>query len=115
VPIAPFIITQPANRTVVVGSNATFSVTAGGTPPLAYQWNFNGTNIAGATNASLTLANVQMANAGNYSVSVSNSVDEVVSSNALLTVVFAPAIIRVVSTNAPSAATVEVPIVLVAN
>jgi hypothetical protein len=82
----PVITSQPTNRTVVVGQSATFSVTATGTAPLRYQWRFNGTNIVGATNTLVTLNNVQLAQAGNYSVLVSNLVDSVISSNAVLTV-----------------------------
>jgi sugar lactone lactonase YvrE len=86
--IPPFITTQPTNQTVVVGGTATFSVTAGGTPSPGYQWNFNGTNLlAGATNTSLTLTNVQTTNTGNYSVVVANVAGSVTSSNATLTVV----------------------------
>ena len=42
---------QPANVTVAAGQSATFAVTASGTAPLAYQWQRNGVNIAGATRA----------------------------------------------------------------
>ena len=61
----PTIITQPTNQTVYVGGTASFSVTASGTLPLSYQWNFNQTNIANATNATLVLTNVQLNQAGN--------------------------------------------------
>ena len=44
-PMPPSITMQPTNQTVYVGGTATFSVTAAGTPPLSYQWNFDGTNI----------------------------------------------------------------------
>jgi hypothetical protein len=87
---APSIITQPASLAVLAGSNATFAATAAGTPPLSYQWRFNGTNLAGATSTSLTLANVQPAQAGNYSVRVTNTFGSVISSNALLTVTLPP-------------------------
>ena len=85
-PAAPSIITQPASQTVLAGSSVTFTVTAAGTAPLGYQWLFGGTNIAGATGASLTLTNVQPAQAGNYALRVTNALDSVTSSNALLTV-----------------------------
>lgn len=86
-PAAPPVITnQPASLTVNAGSHATFNVSAGGTAPLAYQWKFNSGAISGATASSLTLSNVQMANAGTYSLIVSNVAGSVVSSNALLTV-----------------------------
>jgi hypothetical protein len=74
------------NQTVTAGSTATFSVAASGTPPLSYQWGFDGTNIAGATNTFLTLTNVQLSQAGNYSVLVTNAYGSILSSNALLTV-----------------------------
>jgi hypothetical protein len=86
-PIPPFITTQPVNQTVAVGGTATFTVGAGGTPPLSYQWKFNGTNILGATNAALTLANVQFSQAGSYAVKVSSPYGTTNSVNAVLTVV----------------------------
>jgi hypothetical protein len=82
----PSITTQPTNQTVTVGDTATFSVTACGTSPLNYQWSFNGTNIVGATNTTLTLTNVQLNQAGNYAVLVTNLLGSVLSSNATLTV-----------------------------
>ena len=63
-----------------------FSVTATGSPPLSYQWNFNGTNIVGATNTTLMLTNVQASQAGNYQVLVTNLFGSLLSSNAVLTV-----------------------------
>ena len=77
---------QPQNQTVPSGTAAFFSVTASGTQPLTYQWLFNGTNIGSATASSLMLSNVQAANAGLYSVVVSNLAGPTTSSNAVLTV-----------------------------
>ncbi|MDB6018213.1 MAG: hypothetical protein JWR19_2702 [Pedosphaera sp.] len=82
----PVITGQPQNQTVSAGGGAAFSVTAAGSPPLSYQWRFNGTNISGATASSYSIGNVQTTNAGNYSVVVSNTVGSVTSSNATLTV-----------------------------
>lgn len=88
---APSISSQPTSQTVGVGDFATFSVTASGTPPLRYQWRFNATNVlAGATNSSLALSNVQPSQAGNYSVLITNVAGPIVSSNALLTITSAP-------------------------
>ena len=69
----PAITSQPMNQTVTVGNTATFSIAASSTSPLNYQWSCSNTNIVGATNATLTLNNVQFTQAGNYSVQVANS------------------------------------------
>ena len=92
-PVAPVVTTQPTNLTLLAGGTAAFSVGAGGTQPLSYQWCFNGTNnpISGATNATLTLTNVQPGQAGSYSVLVSNIVGST-NSVATLTVVSPPVI-----------------------
>ncbi|MBI5775014.1 MAG: immunoglobulin domain-containing protein, partial [Verrucomicrobia bacterium] len=80
------ITSQPQDQSVTVGGNASFSVGVSGTPPIAYQWRLNGTNLAGATSATLALTNVQFAQAGGYSVVVTNVAGTVTSSNATLTV-----------------------------
>ncbi len=79
---------QPAaaKRRRQSGSNVTFTVTAGGTGPLSYQWLLDGTALAGATASSLVLTNVQLTDLGNYSVIVSNQFGTIASSNALLLV-----------------------------
>ena len=81
----PSITTQPQSQSVSVGSSVTFSVAVTGTTP-SYQWRFNGANISGATASSLILSNVQLSDAGNYSVFVSNSAGSVISADAALTV-----------------------------
>ncbi len=82
----PSIITAPQSQTVIALSNLTFTVTATGTAPLSYQWQFNGVNIIGATNADLTLTSVSFANAGNYNVVLNNAYGSVTSVTATLTV-----------------------------
>ena len=82
----PLIATQPQNQTVLAGQNVSFSVTAGGTLPLTYQWRFGGSNIFGATTNPFVLANVQTTNAGNFSVVITNIAGSVTSSVATLTV-----------------------------
>ena len=85
-PGAPVITVQPANQTAMMGSNIQFSVVATGAPTPAYQWYRNGTAINGASSASLTLTNVQMTDAGDYTVTISNSSGSVMSNKATLTV-----------------------------
>ncbi|MBI5767105.1 MAG: immunoglobulin domain-containing protein [Verrucomicrobia bacterium] len=86
---APAISSQPSGTTVANGGAASFSVVATGTPAPTYQWRKDGTDLAGATNATLTLTNVQRTNAGTYNVVVRNTVGSVTSSAAVLTVVTA--------------------------
>jgi len=81
---------QPQSLTVAAGSSAEFSVTASGTPTPTYQWQFNGTALTGATGNTLKLANVSTANAGNYTVVVSNPNGSVTSNAATLTVTTSP-------------------------
>lgn len=84
--LAPSITRQPANQAVTEGSAASFSVAANGSAPLAYRWAFGGQPIAGATSASYTIASATAANAGSYTVTVSNGAGSVESSPATLTV-----------------------------
>ena len=74
---APSITNQPANQVVAVGSNVAFNVGALGNPPLRYFWLFNGSPMSGKTNAALSIPNVQLTNAGNYSVIVTDSMGTV--------------------------------------
>jgi hypothetical protein len=91
--LPPAITVQPASRTNLAGTAATFSVAASGTPPLIYSWYFNTTNLlqTGANN-SLTLNSVTTGDAGAYFVVVSNLYASVTSSPATLTVVLPPVI-----------------------
>ena len=83
---------QPMNQTAAVLGSASFSAVATGTVPLTYQWKkgatnlANGSRITGATSATLSLANVQLADAGSYSVVATNNVGSTASDNATLTV-----------------------------
>jgi pectate lyase len=87
IPDPPSIITQPQDTTVLPGDTATFTVEAGGSEPLSYQWYYNtNTLVNGATDSTLTLTNVQPGEAGSYSVVVSNLASAITSSNAMLNV-----------------------------
>ena len=89
--LPPSIVTQPAS--VTVWENAIYPLTLGvsGTAPLAYQWQYGGANLPGATNAVLTITNFAVSNAGTYRVLVSNVSGSVTSSSAVLTVTATPA------------------------
>lgn len=78
---------QPVNQTNLVGSTASLSVAVLGFQPLYYQWRLADVAIQGATNSALVLSNVQLSQAGEYSVRVSNAFGAIVSSTARLTVV----------------------------
>ena len=82
---APTITTRPGNVTVVVGQRASFNVTATGTP-LNYYWRKGSTLIQGATNATLSFETVVKANAGTFTVQVSNFLGRVTSPAATLVV-----------------------------
>jgi N-acetylneuraminic acid mutarotase len=74
----PTITLQPTNNTVSPNGSVTLNVTATG-GVLSYQWRLNGTNIAGATGASLTITNVSATNIGVYTVIVNNVAGSVAS------------------------------------
>jgi hypothetical protein len=85
--MAPSITMQPASVSLVSGNTATFTVAAGGTPPLAYQWQKNGAAISGATGANYTTAAESVSDSGaTFAVVVTNSAGNVASANATLTV-----------------------------
>jgi sugar lactone lactonase YvrE len=84
--VPPIMTQQPANQTVPAGINVTFSVGVIGTAPFAFQWTSNNVAVPGATNATLTLTNVNLSASGNYSVLVTNSFGGELSGNAVLTV-----------------------------
>jgi alpha-tubulin suppressor-like RCC1 family protein len=85
---------QPQSQEVGVGDNINFHVTARGTAPLGYQWRRNGVNVFGAQSSTLIIPNVQITNAGNYTVVVTNSFSSVTSQVAVLIVQSPPTIIQ---------------------
>lgn len=88
--IAPIITYQPMSSPfgLLAGGEYTFSINTRSVYPVSYQWLFGGTNVAGATNASLTITNVQLANQGDYFVIASNDFGATTSSVVNLTVYF---------------------------
>jgi N-acetylneuraminic acid mutarotase len=81
---SPVISLQPTNNTVSPNGSVTLNVSASG-GGLSYQWQFNGTNITGATGASLAITNVSPANIGVYTVIVNNAAGSVTSTSVILT------------------------------
>src|SRR6266850_3294245 len=88
--VPPQIVAQPASQGIYYFGSVTFSVNASGEPPPAFQWQFNGVPIVGATNATLTLSNVTYQQDGSYSVVASNSYGQIASTTALLRVYTQP-------------------------
>jgi hypothetical protein len=70
---APSFVQQPVSQSNGLGSSVTFSAGASGNSPLSYQWQLQGTNLPNATNASLSINNIQSNNPGSYPVIVTNS------------------------------------------
>jgi Immunoglobulin I-set domain len=85
-PTAPTITQQPANATVTAGQPATFTVTATGSAPLAYQWFFNGT-AAGTNSSTYTISQTTIGQSGaQIYVTVTNAVNTATSQTVTLTV-----------------------------
>jgi hypothetical protein len=103
--LAPTITRQPASPSVTEGQAASFSVAAAGDAPLAYQWQRNGADIAGATATSYTTAATVLADSGAaFRAIVSNAVGTVTSNTATLTVIMSVPVLTI--TLQPAATTV---------
>lgn len=89
---APAILEQPSNQVAQCASSVTFSVIASGSMPLHYQWYegalalSNGSEISGATSPNLTLSGTMISQAGNYTVRITNSLSNMTSQVATLTI-----------------------------
>ena len=119
----PVITSQPANQAVLEGETASFTVGTASNALLFFQWQENSTNLtdggnlAGSTASTLTVSNASPANAGTYSVIVSNAAGVAVSSNALLTIVPSAPVFTLQPTNqtALPGATVKFTVATVGN
>ena len=93
-PSIPLVLAQPADATRYVSGTVTFTAAIFGFPTPQLQWKFNDgistTSIAGATNQTLTLSNLQLTNAGSYALYATNSIGATNSSAAALSLVPAP-------------------------
>jgi von Willebrand factor type A domain/Regulator of chromosome condensation (RCC1) repeat/Immunoglobulin domain/Putative Ig domain/Immunoglobulin I-set domain len=87
---SPIVVIAPLDFVTICGESASFSVRADGTPPFSYQWQFNGTPIAGATRTTLQMTNVNSSQAGGYAAVISNNYGSITSAVANLTVLVVP-------------------------
>jgi hypothetical protein len=96
---------QPTNLTIITGSNASFSVMPSGSAPLTFRWLkgsaylTDGGRISGSTNSTLSITAATTADAGDYSVIITNLVGSITSSVATLTVLVPPTITSAASAN----------------
>lgn len=95
-PIAPYIIEQPHDQAVNIGDSATFSVIAGGTEPLSYQWRRDGFVVQGNSGPSLLVSvpGSLLYMVGRCSVTVTNVAGTVTSRTALLTAPPLPCVLK---------------------
>lgn len=106
----PRISQQPTNTMTVAGRTVSLRVAATGLATLKYQWQFNGMKIPSNTGATLTLRNVTSAQAGNYYVTVSNSLGTTNSVTAVLAVYPNAASLQSAINQADLAAAEETPV-----
>lgn len=91
-PLPPTLFEAVPAQLAAAGQTAVMSVLVSGTPPISFQWFKNGTmltntaRITGVTNAWLVISNAVLGDSGNYSVTVSNALGQLVSSNVLTVV-----------------------------
>jgi hypothetical protein len=85
---APFFVTAPTNLVVVRENTAIFRSQAAGSGPLAYQWFKDGSLLAGKTAPTLTITNVQLSDAGTYTVTITSPFGSITSAPVTLAVSF---------------------------
>ncbi|HWH68346.1 MAG TPA: immunoglobulin domain-containing protein, partial [Candidatus Sulfotelmatobacter sp.] len=90
VPSPPLFTLQPLSQSNILGCKITFSAAAKGLEPLLWQWYFNQQPLPSATNSTLVITNLQVTNAGDYTVVVRNELEAVTSQIATLSVILAP-------------------------
>ena len=95
VTILPLLITGPlSDQTLKSGETARFQATVSGPKPLRYQWQFNGTNLPGATNETLKITKLKQQHDGEYSFVVSNAFGIATSTVTKLTVLVKPILLQ---------------------
>ena len=88
--VVPVIAAQPASIKPVAGANASLTVVATSLAPLSFQWQKDGSPISGATSDTLSLSNLQAAQAGSYTVIVANATGSVTSAAATVALAAPP-------------------------
>jgi hypothetical protein len=108
----PTITLQPVSQTVIVSTPVSFTSDGTGTAPLSYQWKHDGQNVSGATTSSLSIASVQLSDAGSYSLVLSNAYGSATSSPAVLSVTAST--VQAANVTAQGSSTLTEPISLIA-
>lgn len=85
--LPPLITGQPQGQPVLLGTNVTLRPDFLGVDPVTFQWQFNGTDLPGATNPTFTLPQMMLSEAGSYSVVLSNAFGQVTSDKATLSMI----------------------------
>jgi len=96
----PVITEQPVNQTNILGTTATFTVSATGTPEPVYQWQIlsgNWTNLSDRTNATLVLSNVLTSDEADYRAVINDDAGTTNSAVAHLYVVEPPGNLALIS------------------
>ncbi|MBU6402115.1 MAG: PQQ-binding-like beta-propeller repeat protein, partial [Verrucomicrobia bacterium] len=86
----PQFVRQPRSQIALAGNSLVLAAQAASLEPLQYQWQFDGADLPGATNAALALTNLNLAQAGDYAVRVSNAAGSATSIVSRVVVVQAP-------------------------
>ncbi len=89
-PTPPFIWGPYGGGTASIGSEFSVMVFVDGTGPNSFQWSKDGLPISGATDYSYSISNVQLSDAGSYTVTVTSPYGTAVSKPAVLTVIAGP-------------------------
>jgi len=108
--LLPNITTNPVPQSVSQDQTANFSVSATGIPDPSYQWQHAGTNLPGATSATLPIAGAQRSNGGSYAVIVSNGSGSVTSSVVSLTYLDTAPVVNPSTYSRPAGYPLNIPI-----
>jgi len=108
--------TNSADYGSTTNRSATFTIAAISSSSIRYQWRFNGSPIVDATNASLTVSNVDLSRDGSYDVALADEVSTQFSVAARLTVLVTPIIVQApLSQTVPAGGSVSVSVAITGN